>query len=329
MIITLNSDGSYSKYKSYKKFLKHANLYTYALFNISTQLKGPVFTAVKNVNTLAVNQFIKLNEEGYPIQVQLDVLYDSDDTPTEDAIHLTENIEINSIEKFYSINPLIQQVSLFNEFSTYSLLNISSICIENVHLITNTMKGRCIIDALKDLEFDKMKDSLSMNTDVSQLFDEKMNRENKYMILKNNKWKTVEEKDIPNIFDYIGIDIFGTESFYLLSYEQYLLFSSIEKVNFEIIDRDMPDEKFKNYEIEPFDIEPYIMTAETTTIQDLLEICLLFPQLLLLEKTIYNVSNGLFIQVITKYKVYKLYISSVETSQGICLFEIINKLISM
>ena len=323
LIIVLNKDGTYIKYKNYKKFKsKHTGSIAYVIFDISTALKGPVYTVVKDVNFESIDQFIKYSETNCPISVHLDITYDSMDIPSVDAIHIQQDIDINSAERFYSIYPLIQQITLFNAYAAMSLLNTEEINIDDVRLVTNNGIRIKAVNIFEDDSFNRIMTEMSMRTTVDKLIKDRT-----FLILNDNEWSV--EEIIPDTFDYIGIKVGLSETIYLLSYEKCMNFFSIRKIRIDIFERGMPSSFITDADTFPVDIEPYLMSSDTVYTEGVLETCLLLPQLFTLQKAVYQSSNSLMIHVLTTRNNYSLYISSIEASNGLCLFDIIDKLVSM
>lgn len=307
-MICLNHDGTYKKINKVEKILKHKNEIVWYLIDISTKLKGPVYTISKTLSLDKINM----------IKILLTIVYNVEDCPYSDASTLHYTINIDTIEKFYSIYPLINQMMTYNMYRENFYLVSKDIIISNIEIeADNTIIE--IDENDEDYMITKAFKRLNMTTSVYKLMGVK------FIILDNkNHWYI--SKDIPDDFYKIGLHVIGTESLYLLSRKQFIRLSSIKSMTINI-----------GYDIENdckvYDDESYILednTIDCNSIEAILSTCMFFPQMMSLERAVYDVSSEITIDIdLYNGNNYHLSITEKEARNPIFLFDIINKIIQI
>lgn len=290
---------------------KDASFY---LIDISTDRKGSLYTITDKINTCIRNN---------DISVSLDISYAPMDVPYDDSTVITSIFEIDSIEKYYSIYPLIKQIFAFNTFCETWSLSIDS-CISIANISINFDNNKISIDEYEtDKSIKKAFSYLSMNTNVSDILSE-----NEVIIMKKGKWwiETIYSNKYPKYekFDYIIIPLIDTESAYLLTYKEYNLFRQDYTVQVNMLYTS--DENSVIYS------DDYCANwIDMKNLKDVLYSCLFTPQLILLEQKIYNVPMYLEIIVSTKYRDMKLSVSENEMNipRNTCIFYIIKRLLEL
>lgn len=311
MYIALNKDGTYRQYKNIEKIYKDSHDVKYIIIENSTDLKGELYTIIDALN-------IKI-ERG-DINVEIDVSYDCADCPCSDETSFKSNINIDNIERYYSIYPLLKQMMVYNYFIDDFMYEGPVININTVRLISDNFK--VIIDnKTSDEDINKIFKKLNMDTCVS-----KVTRHTRFLILKDNMWFV--SRDVPKHFDYIGVEVIGAESMYILSEEYYRLFDSILTLSISMKDKSIYANGYYSDLLADRGGNEFL-TVEFTTLSGILQLCVYFPQMLLLDRQIYNNSISLEINVETKMINYNLVITEKEVRGGICLFDILKKLLKM
>lgn len=312
MYIALNNDGTYKVYKKLDKLYKHLSYIKYIILEISTDLKGEIYTIIDAMN---------INVEYGDIEVKLDVEYESVDCPCNDTSSFYSLINIDNIERYYSIYPLIKQMLIYNYFMDNFMYDGPNINIVGISLYSD--KFNITLDSynMSDGKITKIFKKLRMDTCVS-----KITKYTKFLILKNGEWYVSES--IPKHFDYVGIEMIGTESMYLLTEKQYKLLSSIVSLTIQMRDETIYDDGYFEDLVDSRDGNE-LLYFTTNKLAVILQSCLFFPQMLLLEHKVYNSTVSLEITVETKDVNYELTISEKEAKYGICLFDILNKLLTI
>lgn len=301
---------------TYKENLnkKDASFY---LIDISTDRKGSIYT---------ITDTLKTNIDREDICITLDISYSDYDSPCDACQMIRNRINIDSIEKFYSIYPLIKQIFEFNVFcerwsiSVNNIISISTIDIRynNQHLILNDYESEKTIR--------KAFSHLDMVTHVSDILSE-----NEVIIMKNGIWekKLIEDMGkgaypIFDKFDYIVIPLPRTESVYVLTYKEYKLFRHVIRVNVKLLYHVDDDSCIES--------DPDEMNwVEMSSLMDILYGCLFMPQLILMEQVLYELPINLEITISTRYRDIKLKIDEKEilVPRNTCMIFIIKRLLEM
>ena len=323
MIIALLYDGRYKIYKNFEDV--SIPKVKYLVIDNSTILKGKTYTII-DASKIKDDGIRKL---GF-MDLSMSISYAGIDTPCCNETTLQSNISLNGFEKVYSIYPLIKQLFSFNIYkdsylSIDNMLSIDSITIKtkdkNKYLICDNLE----IDDCDDLLIKKWFNDFNLKTDVYNLLGS-----DNHLILKNGKWYI--DKHIPQKFDYIGYNLPDIETIYLLKEKQFSRLSLIKNISIDIYDRTDYSEIYGDYEYsEPHYIdEDFDNRLSCSSIEEFLQSCVYFPQLIELEKLIYGKNIALGITLSTPFLNYNLHITEEETRvNGICLFKIINKLLQM
>lgn len=321
MNIGLLEDNSVKFYKNDKKMIKDIPNIKYVLLDISTALKGPIYTLIR-AKDIPITQ-----EELDLCKVKLNVTYVDSDAPFENSGSLVSEIPIKNISNRFSIYPLLEEFYYFN-FIKESFLYIDNFI--NVYGVSVFIKENEIEIDNEETEEDeiyKIFKDLKLKTFLQEITD------GKCIIISDKKWYFVKNKNIPKVFDYIIYNT-GRESAYLLSYKEYLRLKSIENIEIKMrFNFNQEDEYMEiiyddeNYTGLLLDCDNKISIKDIDDILD--SLFLFFPQAIQLERIIYGIGISLEIEIETKFKNYKLSITEKEVGDGLCLFKIINKLLTM
>lgn len=302
------NDGTYKTWLGKNKC--DADFY---LIDISTDRKGSLYTITKNIESNIVSK---------DISVIMDTSYSSIDVPCDDFTLLSSRFSVDTVERFYSIYPLIKQMFAFNTFcEIWGLALDSCISIESIIIEYGDIKAT-INECDNDRDIEKTFKRINMNTSVSKILPD-----NSVLIMKDGIWEIIECDDNDNYphfnkFDYIGIPLPNTESLYLLSYKEYNIFRKKMTVQINML--------YSDYEDPDRDYDDYCANwISLDNMRDILYGCLFTPQLILLEQKIYDIPMFLEIVISTKYVNMKLSISENEilVPKNTCIFEIIKRLL--
>jgi len=291
----LRNDHTYEKVKSFKE--SDMKNMCCALFDISTDRKGPLYTMVQDINF----DFMKEN-----IHILMDVSYAPIDLPFDDSVLIPSSFKITNLNTYYNVYPLIKQIFAFNTFRETESTIDNQILIQDMQILY----GKSEIDiSEKDSEktIKKIFKKMKMITCVDHMLSDK------FLIMRNGIWDIYSYSEFEPLdmnFDKIGIMIPYTESLYLMSYKEYLLFS-----NFDSIDLELRYAIPRYDQVTLFD-EIYDNESSTTiTINDidmLLQVCMFIPQMILLEQSIYDNDMSLKINIDRGDVMYSLVIDEDE-----------------
>lgn len=314
MNIALFKNGTYQIFKDFKQITKYMQDIKYYLFDISTDLKGPVYTLVHKVNTEFINHT--------KLDVCLCIEYNNIDLPFSDLESFNYPYVVDSMNSAYGLYPLICQMSMFNFFqenqyeSNEAMILIATITIN---------------DGNQKLEIDYMNEELSiiknnfkslgLLTHTDKVYHK--NSVNDYLntysnlIITKSKWYFSDK--VPNTFEYIGLYVISTESLYLLTYEEYHQLLKISYLNIQFFDvsSDGTDDYITDIAIESNDIE------------QILQFCLFVPQYVLLDQRLENRNIGkirIYIEL-GKRKIDIVASFDEIDKFGLSLFNIINTII--
>lgn len=245
-----------------RKKVKDTTDVKFYLIDISTNKKGPVYTIVKDINYDFDNE---------PILVSIDCSYSDSDVPFTRSNIFQSRYEIDTINKYYSIYPLVKQMCAFNTFMelydgfVQYQLSIDELTIKYGKNLIQIMDTA--FDKLIRKSFKKMK----MATSVSSISEQEF-----FIVIKNHKYKIVTDLDcIKNeTFDSIFISIPYTETGYLLTYTEYLFLDAMTMMEVSIINKD-----------EYFEYETRVL--EFFAFEEYLSALLFIPQLMMIEKEIF------------------------------------------
>lgn len=247
-----------------RKKLKDTTNVKFYLIDISTDKKGPVYTIVKDIN---------YDFDNDPMIVSIDCSYSDSDVPFTKNNIFQSRYEIDTINKYYSIYPLVKQMCVFNTFmELYDGFIQYQLSIDEL-----TIKyGKNLIQ-IKDIDtkFDKsIRKSfkkMKMSTCVSLISEQEF-----FIIIKDHKYRIITDLDsIKNdSFDYIFISIPYTETGYLLTYIEYLFLDAMTMMEVSIINKD-----------DYFEYETRVL--EFFAFEEYLSALLFIPQLMMIEKEIF------------------------------------------
>lgn len=302
----LNADGAICKNKDKKDIDKKF------LIDISTKMKGPVYTISDNLPTDTLSSF----------KIGLELIYSVEDCPYSDITNIHYQIEINSIEKFFSIYPLIQQMIVYNFYCDNFDIISKRISITRIE-IESTKLGIIIEEYDDDTVIKKAFARIGMVTIVHKIML------NKFLILtKDNRWYI--SKEIPSSFHRIGIPIIGTESLYLLSKKQYKRLLKIVELDITMGYNEEETGEI-DYSTDYYDFSILEMNHIVChKLESILETCLFFPQMISMEKAVYGKVSEINISVILDSDAsYTIHINEKEAERSIDLFNILNKLVEL
>lgn len=305
MNLILNQDHTIKKASVFTK--KNTKNMKYLLVDISTIRKGPLFTLVENVN---------LGFKDLPIDIAMDVSYADMDVPCDDSTMISTSFSTDTIEKFYNIFPLIKQMFAFNSYREKNSNIDNQLFIETIQFQYG--KEYVYINEYdSDKYIYKIFHKLKMKTDVDRILSD-----GDVLIITNKKWeiKNTMEMEFPfGPFDKIGIPIPSTESLYLMSFEDYVYFSHIHSINIEV-----------SYPGSDSDDAGYHL-LNASTLEEILEMCIFIPQMILMEQKIYGNAMKLTLIVETSYGTRSLVIDDKETfsDKNMCIFKLIKKLLKL
>lgn len=318
MNIGLFKNGKFKFYKKEKDLLRDSGDMKYILVDNSTELKGSIYSIVKAEEIISKDDIVS---------VEIHFFYTDLDSPVHDTKILSNTIEIKSIDNRYSIEPLINlihQIDLFKDELYYGP------CIDIDVVLLHFKDGTTLdITGTTESKLNKRFRKYNMLTYADSVLDVWDQHHRKHIIFKNDEWYISEE--IPNKFDYIGLSLYGSKVIYFMSYKKFKRFSTIKYMRVGIKDTaflevpidatDADSDYYDNEETNFFSCKNFI---------DALSACLYYPQFMLIEKFIYNSIHQLTIDVylINGFK-YSLSITADETKYGICLFNILNKLLKI
>lgn len=311
MHFLLNKDGSYRKVD---KIVSLEGI-KYIAVDISTAIKGPVYTMVK------ASKF-KFNRDVVSIDISLE--YASQDMPTSEEATINNTINIESVSEYYSIHPLIKQMYDFNDFSAEVGYIENCIIIDKIHYNIEGKDNNIYSDDAYD-EVNTHFLSSVFNTQTDEIFDSKV-----LVLTKDKQWKFCPLDEIPKSLKYVGISIPGISTFYMLTKKQY--YKLLYILNLKVIFDDRPFypklmEMDTLVGADEYDCESDFCDVSARTLSNILRICLHTPQLLLLQKTVYDKTVALILRVEQYGCDIKLTITDKETFEGICLFKILIKLL--
>lgn len=301
------------KCKSVKRLKKDENAIFY-LIDISTERKGPVYTIVKDIKD-------SIKEDSYEAEIMIS--YSEADLPFDIDARLPSHIVTNTYNRYYSIYPLICQMIAFNNFiDLWSMMIQSHIWIDYIRLYNSSICIHMDTDT-KEKDIKKSFKKLRMDTQVSSVLDNDC-----IIISKNGDWIYVSYDEISKIYyedsfdiDKIIIGVHNAETCYLLSLEEYLLFSQNIKVMIYIISPSGDDDE-----------DPLCDTMMFESLIDILDGCLFTPQLILLDQLVYEnpIELGIIIQYEDGHQV-SLMVDQKETEfpENTCLFTILKRLLSL
>ena len=311
----LKDDHTIKKVKEIKK----TDCYNmkYALLDISTDRKGPVFTVVKSLN---------FDFKSDLIDILMDTSYAVYDLPyeiREDAI-LSSRHKISTINNYYNIYPLIKQIFAFNNFIEVNSSLDSQLFIQQIQIGYN---GNVIEISEKDSDttIKKIFKKLNMVTNTEEVLLDR------FLIIYKDTWDVYSFRDYNPLemnFDKIGIMIPDTESLYLMSYKEFHLFNKLKSLELEFqYEIDNPNSLFEEFD----DIDESISILSVSSFIEYLELFIFIPQLILMEKAVYNNEVNIRLSVETKKDMYSLIIDHKETNnpKHTCMYYIIKKLLKM
>ena len=332
MNVALFKDGSYKKFKSSEKM--HQSSIKYAVLDISTGIKGPLHTMVKGKHLVRNDECIELH---------IRVNYSDKDCPFDysDSSTITNIIPITNLNTQFSVYPLMREYFFVNLFN-YSLMHVdSAVSIEEMRIKLSNAGEEYEIDDTLFYGYDDLDDGnigeifarFGLRTDIESIFKDK-----RAIILdNNNSWYFINSLDeVPKDFKYILPYNRSMESIYLMKAEEYRRFRRIRSLRIGLFENDVIEFHRNPWEL-PLSEEEILMCEENETnsicsngtLDELSDICLMFPQMILMNQVFYKTTVGMIICVETYTKNYNLKITGKEASNGICLYSILNNLLSM
>lgn len=312
MNVGLMKNHNVKFYKKDKKILKDIDEIKYLLVNISTPLKGRLYTLAKSKDVHDI-------KDDDICEIDMDISYANVDVPCCDSTVLKSRIPIKSINNKFCIYPLLNEMYHFNYVKNEFIYIDNCINIDFIRFKLKNINIEIDNEDVDDVEINKIFKKHNMRTYLADVTG------TNHIIIDNGKWYF--SKKIPKVFDYILYNL-HSESTYLLTYDEYIRLYTIEDLIIKIWDKTIYSEyEYIQNDINEIDCTNYI---ESKGVGNILEyVFLYFPQLIEMEKTIYKSKLSLEIIIETKYKNYRLSIAEKEVSEGLCLFDIILKLLKM
>ena len=310
----LKNDHTYEKVRDVKE--AHTKNMCCALFDISTDRKGPLYTMVRDINF----DFIKED-----INIVMDVSYAPIDVPFDNSILIPSNFKITSLNTYYNLYPLIKQIFAFNTFRENESTIDNQILIQDMQILYGNNKID-ISEKDSDKTIKKIFKKMRMLTCTDRILDDK------FLLMKDGIWDIYsysEYEPLDMKFDKIGLMVPYTESLYLMSYKEYELFQTFDSIDLELRYRVSPSEHAAMFD--EFYDEEYASIISINDMKTLLEVCMFIPQMILMEQSIYTNDMSLKIIIDRGDDMYSLIIDQdeIKDSRNTCLYYIIKKLLKM
>lgn len=311
MIYAFYNNGTYRKIKSPSKKNLDADWY---LIDISTDRKGPLFTVVKDIN---------LDFKNDNINIAYDITYAPYDVPFDENTTIHNKFNITTLGLYYSIYPLIKQVFGYNNYrdiatDMYSCINFNSIDIQykNSHIhLDEGVSDKCI---KKTFEY------MNMTTNVSDISEYGFDILD-VILLRKKKWTKIRIYDEGNEYynlldmkwDKIIIPIPELESCYVMTYEDFFLFTNAYNIQISV-----------SYDYYGDDM---IFETNIYTLTDYLYACIYLPQLFLMERHLYDEDFSVIIKLEVFNKSLELKISQneIDEPKNTCIYDLFRKLIRL
>lgn len=317
MYIALDLFGKYKIFKNEKEMLRVKNKYEYCIFDISSTLKGPLHTMVPSSTIYNLPDTLR---------VEIVVEACPRDLPFKEENVFSSNIEINTLTELYSIGAQCYQYEGFNNFIQDRLIDgdietCSDINVEEIRIIYQEASKVDIKEFhyFYNIPCSFLRKFLNANhicLCANELF------KNKFLILNNGRYHF--SKDIPDEYDYIGIPIIGSESFYLLTRKQYKRFMKIRDLEITVSIYDCKENG--DSEFNPIE---FFNTIEPCS-HSFFEMLLFIPQYIAFQHLISAQIDyfDLAVQVLVNYDdiIFNIVALPKDTAKGVSLFKIIDRI---
>ena len=302
MNIILNNDHTVKKVSKFTK--TNTKDMKYAIIDISTVRKGPLYTLVTSIN---------YDFKDIPIDIGIDISYAEIDVPCDNNTILQTTFSTDSMEKYYNIFPLIKQMFAFNIYREKNSNIDNQLFIDSIQ-IQYGKEYISINEYDSDKHIDKIFRKLKLKTQCNTVLSDEL------LVISNKKWEIKPYILLDDHFDKIGIPIPFTESMYLLSFEDYIYFMHTKRVSVEVSYPGLNDHDDSEYRI-----------LDASTFIEILELCMFIPQMILMEQKIYGNAIKLTLIIETSYGIRTLVIDDKETpfDKNMCIFKLIKKLLKM
>lgn len=307
MIAFLNN-GTYKKIDTIRDNSYDIKFYA---IDISTERKGPVFT-------LVYNPYMNFKES--KLSITLDIQYAPVDLPFDENITISSTIDVDNMEKFYNVYPLVKQMFEFNTFREMNNLYIdSNLNIDQIKIKSPTLN--IILDS--DCSYKKIKRTfkyLNMLTNTDKIFGE-------YPIIalyKDNTWEHVKDcYYIKKKCKYVLVNIPFTESCYMIKYSDYKRMITYNQLTINTY--------YENVNYENTELEDYFSTINFYNFDEILQACIFVPQIILMEQHIYDMTFNMDIMLCNKNTNIRLTIDKEEAiiPKNTCIFYLITELMKM
>lgn len=263
---------------------------TYRLIPIHSNRKGPLYTIVKE------SDYEK--KENHSISIDYEFLYNWFDCPVDCPVTMS----VPSFENCYLIHPLMSQLSQLSNFCDMcgdeSYISIGNMAIhidKKTYLVDIDDDERVIRDVCQKYRIE---------TIVSDIFG----MHDRILLLNDEGCMFIDDIELDNIlnlkssFKYAIIPIMGTESVYLLTSAELITFLQINYFSVSML----------------WDDKVPVMNFCTSSIQDILRVCLFYPQLLLLEDALFHSNPGYYLSIDTCQNICdaRLTVKSIELRSG-------------
>lgn len=222
MYIKLDPYGLYNVYQSERKMLSDSKEKDLLVFDISSQLKGPLHTMVPFLYTKEI-----------PARIGLEVTMKTGlyELPFWDEYRMTSDIDITNYSELYSVASLIYQYegfnyfmeSIFNSEEPYSLLDsiyFNDIVVRYYKRYKDQINKFHYFYDVPCSFATKFLNSNGIKLSVNDIFG------NKFLIMYSDKTYSLE-RYIPKKYAYIGLPIISAESFYIFTRSEFERFKNL------------------------------------------------------------------------------------------------------
>lgn len=303
----LFKNGKYKEYKSDSKIFSHIDDIKFVFVDIETRLKGPVYSYVAARG---------LEPVPFDTSISFKLSYEPVDCPCSKETTLSSSIYASSLGSNFCIYPLVTEMYQFNNFKRKYDIDDDYINIESIRIDNKGNHIEIIPDEISNRDMESIFKKTRLFTNGALI------SKHEIVVLKNNDEWYIDTK-IPSSFKCIFYKV-TNQTFYRITNKEYLYLKLIRFFRLTIF---IPEED-ENLDFDDIDNSPYV-TLYASNIFDILEICLFQPQLMSLDKALYDEKISIKIELGTDINNYVLNISSKECNSGFCLYEILYKLLAL
>jgi hypothetical protein len=303
--------------------------YAFSLVDISTEIKGPLYTMVRNK---------KLKNVPSPMEMTLDLSYDIPDVPPNPYSTFVNTIDMETPSGAYNGYPLVLQMIACNKFiESQSLENVDSRIYINKIRLSNKKHKLQITEKNLDKDIKDLFDRFGICTNMSDIMNSSFNC---VWVSANSTWGMGR---IPECFDeeellsaiHMGwskvlICFPEMESGYLISTISLLFFNRIREFSVKLI---YTPAKEKNSTVDYLSSldEEYESEYFASDVNNILKMCIFIPQIIKMEKSLYDMDVTIQLNVKQGDANISLTISKKETKNktDLCLFHILERMIGL